>query len=206
MCHSDVIAKETSKYINYAIGNEGSIAIEAAKLFSNWFYFYLANNHSFPEAVEMTQAKLAMENFSVIPNLFIKPDVTTHELLIKPGTKFDENGEPDFENMPTVSTGIDYFTGRRKEFDKLNSLLKNGNYLLILQGIGGAGKTTFALKYYGDSKSIYKKRAWITVHNNLQTSFTEQFSNSWHFSFETTLTTVERFDKIIEKLKSFRGR
>ncbi len=54
------------------------------------------------------------------------------------------------------------FTGRTKELTALKDKLESGSQVLLLNGLGGIGKTTLAQQYVQTNRDTYSHIAWIT--------------------------------------------
>ncbi len=65
--------------------------------------------------------------------------------------------ELTFIPRPPVS-----FTGRTKELEELKAKLESGNQVLLLNGLGGIGKTTLAQQYVQTNRNTYSHIAWIS--------------------------------------------
>lgn len=55
------------------------------------------------------------------------------------------------------------FIGRAFELSSTVELLQGGNQVLLLNGVGGIGKTTLAKKYLHSQYEYYNHIAWISV-------------------------------------------
>ena len=55
------------------------------------------------------------------------------------------------------------FIGREAELEELKDLLQGAKPVLLLNGIGGIGKTSLALKYLYSQYDTYAHIAWISV-------------------------------------------
>lgn len=88
------------------------------------------------------------------------------------------------ENQPHLLTGSppkidpDKFKHREKEVDEIASLLESQNKsnkkIVLLNGLGGIGKTTIARCIYHQLKDRYKYAAWIEYGENLRESLLSQ--------------------------------
>ena len=62
----------------------------------------------------------------------------------------------------------EFFLGRDTDLDAVHENLFSGeNLLLLVNGEGGIGKTTFAAKYWQRYESQYCHLAWVFTGNNL---------------------------------------
>src|SRR3954465_5736826 len=53
------------------------------------------------------------------------------------------------------------FVGREEEIRAINEIFASGQFIVLLSGKGGMGKTTLASRYFIEYKSKYKHAAWI---------------------------------------------
>lgn len=63
-------------------------------------------------------------------------------------------------SIPTLSPGV--MVGRTKDMDELRDLLVNNRQALVLNGLGGIGKTTLAQGYADKYWEEYNHIAWVT--------------------------------------------
>jgi tetratricopeptide (TPR) repeat protein len=101
--------------------------------------------------------------------------------------------------------GITTFTGREKELEELQDLLlkKESNIILLMNGLGGIGKTTIAKqivsKYLADTLDHI---CWIDYQKSLQDSFLTQIAHTYDLR---KYTPDELFYKIITDLNNLKG-
>ena len=55
------------------------------------------------------------------------------------------------------------FVGREEELKEVATLLQGKKPVLLLNGIGGIGKTTLAKKYLYEAYGLYDNIAWVSV-------------------------------------------
>nr|WP_298789869.1 sugar transferase [uncultured Allomuricauda sp.] len=73
---------------------------------------------------------------------------------------YGENQIPKF--LGNIPIRPDIFLGRSQTLDGIHDRLKNNNhFLLLVNGIGGIGKTTMASKYYFEFTDYYSHLIWI---------------------------------------------
>lgn len=67
--------------------------------------------------------------------------------------------------VPQPDTG--YIIGRDAEVERTRLLLQSGAPVVLVNGVGGIGKTTVALKYLAQYEAEYAHLAWVTVNSTL---------------------------------------
>jgi len=95
--------------------------------------------------------------------------------------------------------------GREEDLENIHrQLTENKGILLLVNGIGGIGKTTAALAYINSPKYTenYKHLAWITIlSENLKKDFTEQLSNTFTgYEFNEPQRLDFHFEQLINYL------
>lgn len=63
--------------------------------------------------------------------------------------------------MPTVS----FFKGRTTEVNLLTSWLEIGSKMIVVEGMGGIGKTTLVAKFVGENRSSFECSTWKSMKN-----------------------------------------
>ncbi|WP_303316911.1 NB-ARC domain-containing protein [Flavivirga abyssicola] len=61
--------------------------------------------------------------------------------------------------------------GRDEEIKDLTNILENRNKIVLVNGIGGVGKTTLAKYYLEEKKENYNYKAWIEVDKSIKDAF-----------------------------------
>lgn len=100
----------------------------------------------------------------------------------------------------------DFIVGREKEINDIKLFLKRNKKIVIINGIGGIGKTTLCKYLYWNSKEIFRDMydhiAWINYENNIENSFINAFNNlNLHYKVDDT--NQDKFDRIIYELNKF---
>jgi flagellar biosynthesis GTPase FlhF len=62
--------------------------------------------------------------------------------------------KPNYLTLPPFNTKV--FEGREKALQEVREKLLNGNTILLINGQGGIGKTTFAAKYWRKYENEYQ--------------------------------------------------
>lgn len=64
---------------------------------------------------------------------------------------------------------------REKELSELSDMLRRGDSLLLVNGVGGIGKTTVAARLYSLLKKEHTYVGWVNYHGSLKESLIESF-------------------------------
>jgi tetratricopeptide (TPR) repeat protein len=92
--------------------------------------------------------------------------------------------------------------GREDELDGIEKIFQLDDSLLLLNGLGGIGKTTLAKEYIKQYINSYDHIAYVEFKNNIKESFVSAFS--YYFKFESQ-TIEEQFNELIYKLETIEG-
>ncbi len=92
--------------------------------------------------------------------------------------------------------------GRKEELQKVDELLKQGSAVL-LNGIGGIGKSTLASYYFNLKKDEFDYYAFIQVEEDIKSSFTSAFSYA-ALGLKSDKTD-DLFSEIMNKLHNLNG-
>lgn len=95
------------------------------------------------------------------------------------------------------------FVGRNDEEDEIIKILSK-NHRVLINGVGGIGKTALAKKIYFDYESKYKHIAWI----EFKSSWAESLISSLftvNFNFSEKNTEDEKYEKIFQFLSNLKG-
>lgn len=119
-----------------------------------------------------------------------------------------------YENLPTSIpfplNALDndgYLIGRGKDLERLNLALEKSRRLILVNGIGGIGKTTLASIYCHQEfcKENYDIIFWLTINDSLD-SWRNVFVNAFSKSTGASeLPYPDRFGHILKHLKRFTG-
>lgn len=95
------------------------------------------------------------------------------------------------------------FIGREQELKELKELNLKSNIAVILNGMGGIGKTELAREFYWNeyTNNTFEHFGWIDYNQNLKFSMLNQLDVG--IEFEENEPDEARFRKVIEKLNSF---
>ncbi|UZS00220.1 tetratricopeptide repeat protein [Chondrinema litorale] len=107
------------------------------------------------------------------------------------------------------------FIGREQDLNKLDELLKSSEKVVLVNGIGGIGKTTLAKRYLTLNQDEYDHIAWLEVRideQGLQTSFLQEVANNQELHKSLTIpldseTSEEaRFNAIMHAMQNLEGK
>ena len=94
------------------------------------------------------------------------------------------------------------FVGRVAELEKVDKLLNESDTLLLINGIGGIGKSTLASYYFNDKKDSFDHYGYIQVDDNIQLACTTAFKTSLDLKQEKT---EDLFNEAMNKLQNLEG-
>ena len=106
-------------------------------------------------------------------------------------------------NLTNKKPGNDGFVGREKELNEVNDLMKRNDSLLLINGIGGIGKSSLAKEYLKRHYKNYNYYGFVEVSGSIKESFISEFNNSLHLRKEKI---DEAFNEAIYKLHNLEGR
>ncbi len=91
------------------------------------------------------------------------------------------------------------FIGREEELQELDNKLKEKDRVVLVNGLGGIGKTEVCRHYFWENSSQYTALGWINYLGSLKESFATQFQIE-AIPMSDNETTDERFAKILHHL------
>ncbi len=95
------------------------------------------------------------------------------------------------------------FVGRKDELQKVDELLNLNSMLLLLNGIGGIGKSTLASYYLNQNKDNYDYYGFVQVNEDIKLSLASAFSNSLNLQSEKI---DDLFAETMNKLHNLEGK
>ena len=101
-----------------------------------------------------------------------KPDGITPAELIDHIRDIQKDDTKFLTTPPPKTTG---FIGREQDLQELDARLKAKNQVLLVNGLGGIGKTEVCRNYFWANTNKFEKLGWIDYLGNLKESFTNQF-------------------------------
>ena len=114
-------------------------------------------------------------------------------------TTYTNNYFPDREvKIPhllsnNIPTNADHILGRDTELTTISEHLRQHKPTVLVNGIGGIGKTSVAAKYMATFGNQYKHLAWLTVQSSLEEAFTNDIA------LLTSLDIEQKVRQLIEK-------
>ncbi len=104
----------------------------------------------------------------------------------------------------TQKSGLasDNFVGREKELAKITELLNQNSALLLLNGIGGIGKSTLASYYFNKERDKFDYCGFIEVGEDIKSSFFSAFLTSLDLKPEKI---DDSFNEVMNKLHDLEG-
>jgi tetratricopeptide (TPR) repeat protein len=101
-----------------------------------------------------------------------------------------------------LANNID-FVGRKDALREVDELLNQNSMLLLLNGIGGIGKSTLASYYLNQKKDDFDYYGFVQVDDNIKIAFASAFSTSLDLKSEKI---DEQFAEIMNKLQNLEGK
>jgi len=95
------------------------------------------------------------------------------------------------------------FVGRKEELQKVDELLNQNSMLLLLNGIGGIGKSTLASYYLNQNKDNYDHYGFVQVNEDIKSSLVSAFSTSLNLQSEKI---DDLFAETMNKLQNLEGK
>ncbi len=209
--------------VKSVIVTDKNIKDTAAIKFAKFFYQSLANGASISEAFSS-----AITGFGLKDSGHDSPD--TRSLLIRPNEDNDATpwkllpAIPNNWRLPTVPKFLGKarpgrsskkpFWGRDEDLQNLADILNESSRPVLINGLGGIGKTTLALTYIWKYEGQYDHIVWINQSKNFiqEVALDKFLASSLHLPFidENLPPTEEnlkaRFEEIMVKLHHLKGR
>ena len=156
-CYSKVQADAILESIDYVIGMNDEIADDSAKTFSTQFYSSFVAGVSLINSFKQAKAKVTEKYPSQknIPELLTRSDDVKDFSIVDIVGEKEKKSKSTIPNQLTSKLGKDTIIGREKELNEIDNLLKTNNSLLLINGIGGVGKSTIASFYLHSHKEQF---------------------------------------------------
>ncbi|MFZ2967602.1 MAG: tetratricopeptide repeat protein [Sulfuricurvum sp.] len=103
----------------------------------------------------------------------------------------------------TLTPTLAHFVGRESELEEIEQRLKEDSMLLLLNGIGGIGKSTLASYYFHHHKERFDHYGYVQVDEAIELNFQKAFRTSLDLKNETL---EESFEEAISKLSNLSGK
>lgn len=84
---------------------------------------------------------------------------------------FYGEGDVTIPRLLTLIPSAGFVIGRDKQLETIRERLKRNHSVVLVNGLGGIGKTTIALEYINRYGSNYQHLAWIEVTDHIATAF-----------------------------------
>lgn len=155
--------------------------------------------------IEMTQDKFEL---NLLKNTYIrgKADVNFSDRLETFVRKvFNKNRPATHQRFITQVLPTTQFIGRQSEIENLHQRLQAKKPTVLVNGIGGVGKTALAKKYVEEYQEEYNHIVWLDQQNSLLNAFITNKDLTENMGF-TDEPEIERFERILNELQSKKGR
>ena len=186
-----------------------SISDEEAAKFSAVFYEALTEGASLGEAFDA--ARISIESGEVNERIYTRDAVrkmtfvegkiqvlkdwglyVQDEDILNWKLADDVPQRPEFPHELNFAPPVpSHFIGREKEIEKLNQLLNDSQQVVLVNGLGGVGKTTLAQAYYHKFKADFDHIAWTYVPHD-----PEQQGENVSTAKDTIASEVELFKRL----------
>lgn len=99
------------------------------------------------------------------------------------------------------------FIGRTKELDEVHALLEADKPTLLVNGLGGIGKTSLARKYVEQFGDGYQHIVWLEQNSTLISALGSEFTllENLHIKLSGQETELDRFKMVINRLTHLEG-
>lgn len=153
-CYSKEQAELLAQYIPNVIGTSSAIGNEKSIKFSELYYQALFNGRSYKEAFEETMGGVGIEEYNTDQSYFIF-------YMWESSTKQKNVRKELTYIFPTRNPKE--IQGRKKDLEKIRNLFTDETSTLLVHGIVGTGKTTFAEAYVSKYYDDYDHIAWVNL-------------------------------------------
>ncbi|TQV61533.1 MAG: ATP-binding protein [Sulfurovum sp.] len=116
--------------------------------------------------------------------------------------------DPYKETITALKMDVDRpstFFGRDDELLRLDTLLDEHENVLLLNGIGGIGKTTVAKEYYHRYATKYDSLIWLDYRESLFDSFMSKKMQSYFHIIKLAQSAEEAFMGVVKTLSQIEG-
>lgn len=120
---------------------------------------------------------------------------------------FYAKGEQKIPKFLTPPPRVLHFVGREQELQDIRALLLDKKCAVVVNGLGGLGKTALALKYIEQFGEEYAHIVWIRQERNLQATFAfaDTLHKSLYLAFSEADKEARRFAEVINALTNLSG-
>lgn len=172
------------------------------------------NNGDFVSFFEFLEKEGCFENsddiyqLNHLKNTFLIEGVRTHSmqrLLVFAYKILDKEPLAINRHFITSILPTTQFIGRKSEIENLHQHLQAKKPTVLVNGIGGIGKTALAKKYVEDYHEKYDHIVWLNQQTSLLSAFITNRDLTGNMGF-TNETELERFERILNELQSKQGK
>ncbi len=113
----------------------------------------------------------------------------------------------DAKRSFTLPGKPDYFIGRDRLLVDLHQQLSHEKSLLLVNGLGGIGKTTLAQAYihHNEYAKLYDHIAWVTVKEALASDLVSAMQSALQLELQQQATLEEQLDAVLTALRQIPG-
>ena len=164
----------------------------------NMFSLQEFREKQYENLIKFIQDQIDKDHASESPDIQINEE----QYLSEPGSF----KEPKYFNRPPFYNPNELI-GRNEKLKLIHETMKNARELVIVNGIGGIGKTTLARAYCSTPEymSYYDNVAWISISNNLESEFVSKMSKDIGFKYNEEDNYDENFVELMRKFQEIRG-
>lgn len=182
----------------------------SARKFARLFYTSMAAGASIPEAYREAEAAFQVEEEVSLRGVAIEG--AEYEF---PWQLFPEKPAPwrlplvakHLTRIPSIGLEKEFF-GREADMQRLKDTLEHSPKVVLMNGLGGIGKTVLATAYVQQYGNNYGHLAWINRGESLieSVAFNEYLADTLGLPFEKEEEPEGRFRRILQKLQQLAGR
>ena len=188
-------AIEVLKKSSFIIDQEDDVIIQSARLndLKNQLRRNIINN----EYAEIEKNKIRKAILGLANNLLDSE---------KPKTNINQKIRQEINQVPVYDPNK--CIGREILIKEIHNQLNNTKEPLLLEGIGGIGKTTIALAYihHPNFKKAYDHIAWVTIKKDLLSELITELSvETLEFTRQPGLDDYSNFLILVSRLNTFKG-
>lgn len=119
------------------------------------------------------------------------------------GNRYETHHHYDEPRIPRVLTPMPYlpevFLGREDDLQRIHDIFASGDFLLLVNGEGGVGKTSVASKYFHQYQDEYTHVAWVLSEKSIAGALL-LLALPLGVQFEDRMDTNARLDVLLRKM------
>ncbi len=182
----------------------------AARKFARLFYTSLAAGATIVEAYLEAGAAIHVKGDKVFRSLDIEDQEDGFPWQLFPQKPADWRlplVAKYLTRIPTIDLKKE-FIGRKTDIQRLKETLESSSKVVLMNGLGGIGKTILAIGYMQQFDHLYDHLVWINRGEDLITSvaLNEDLADSLGLPFQKNEEMKDRFRNILRKLHNIPGR